>query len=910
MAVLREWLHRVLGALSRRRRDEELQQELRLHLQLAAEAVQRQGETPGEAARVAAIRAGGMSHAMDELRDQRGLPWLDDATRDVRHALRMLRRSPGFTTVAVLTLALGIGANTAIFSIVNGVILRPLGYPQPDRLMYFTTQFPAFGFEEFWVSPPEYLEYRELNRSFSSIGAFTTGEQNLLAGDRPVRVRTANVDEHLLNALGVRPAYGRLFAKGETDVTGPPPAPGMPAQLAPRIAILSHELWQNGFGGRPMVGQTILINNVPREVIGVMQPGADVMDNRTEVWMPLGLNPANRQNRGSHFLYLIGRLRDGVTPQAARTELDVLIRNWGERTGAKNHVFVPLGTSTGHILQMKPMREEILGEASQAIWVLQVAVGFVLLIACANLANLLLARAEARHREFAVRTALGAGRGRLLRQFMTEGVILSLAGGALGLLLAHLGVRALLRAYPESLPRTGEVAVDARVLVFTLAMSIATGLIFGLAPILHIRMKGLITALKEGGARGATRTARHHIRRGLVMAEVALAVMLVIGAGLLLRTVYNLTTVDAGFDRSRLVTFSITLALRDYPQPSARAQAFQRLLENLRAVPGVQAATAMTGLPPNRPLNANDTDIDNYTAPPEGPFENVDYYQYVMSDYFETMGIPIVQGRSFQRADAASTGMLAIVNETLANTFWKGRNPIGLRLRPCCGDEVPWFTVVGVAKDVKQGGVDQKTGTEFYFFVDQTSQVPSPSAISPATNNLVLRTTLPPDALAQTIERVVRETDRTVPIVRLRDMDTVFAESIRRPRLLAHLLGAFAGLALLLAALGTYGVLTYMVAERRREIGIRMSLGADRSHVLAQIMKQGLLLSGIGVVTGLAGAVGLNRLIASLLFGVQPTDASTLFAVTATIVTVAAVACGLPAWRASQLDPNVVLRDD
>jgi putative ABC transport system permease protein len=837
-------------------------------------------------------------------------PWLDDVTRDVRHGLRMLRRSPGFTVVAVLTLALGIGANTAIFSIVNGVILRPLGYPEPDRLMSLTTQFPAFGFEEFWVSPPEYLEYRELNRSFSAVGAFTTGEQNLLAGDRPMRVRTANVDEHLLNALGVQPAYGRLFAEGETDVTGPPPAPGQPAPLAPRIAILSHELWQNGFGGRPMVGQTVLINNVPREVIGVMPPGADVMDNRTEVWMPLGLNPANRQNRGSHFLYLIGRLREGVTPQAARTELDALIRNWGERTGAKNHVFAPLGKQSGHILQMKPMREEILGEASQAIWVLQVAVGFVLLIACANLGNLLLARAEARHREFAVRTALGAGRGRLLRQFMTEGVILSLVGGALGLLLARVGVQALLRAYPESLPRTGEVAVDARVLAFTFAVSIATGLIFGLAPILHIRMKGLISALKEGGARGATRTARHHIRRGLVMAEVALAVILVIGAGLLLRTVYNLTTIDAGFDRSRLVTFSMTLAIRNYPQPSARAQAYQRLLEKLRAVPGVQAATAMSGLPPNRPVNANDTDIDNYTAPPEGPFENVDYYQYVMSDYFESMGIPIVQGRSFQRADEASTGMVAIVNETLVNTFWRGRNPIGLRLRPCCGDEVPWFTVVGVAKDVKQGGVDQKTGTEFYFFVDQTSRVPSPFAISPATMNVVLRTTLPPDALAQTIERVVRDTDRTVPIVRLRDMDTVFAESIRRPRLLAHLLGAFAGLALLLAAIGTYGVLTYMVAERRREIGIRMSLGADRSRVLAQIMKQGLLLTGLGVAAGLAGALGLNRLIASMLFCVQPTDMTTLVAVTATIVLVAAIACGLPAWRASRLDPNVVLRDD
>jgi predicted permease len=837
-------------------------------------------------------------------------PMFEDVLRDIRHGLRMLRRSPGFTTVALLTLALGIGANTAIFSIVNGVILRPLGYPQPDRLMHFTTQFPAFGFEEFWVSPPEYLEYRELNRSFSAVGAFTTGEQNLLAGDRPMRVRTANVDEHLLNALGVQPAYGRLFAKGETDVSGPPPGPGQPAPQAPRLVLLSHELWQTAFGGRPMVGQTVLINNVPREVIGVMAPGVDVMDNRTEVWMPLGLNPANRQNRGSHFLYLLGRLRDGVTPQAAQAELDALIPNWGERTGAKNHVFAPLGKQSGHILQMKPMREEILGEAGQAIWVLQVAVGFVLLIACANLGNLLLARAEARHREFAVRTALGAGRGRLLRQFMTEGVILSIAGGALGLLLAHLGVRALLRVYPESLPRTGEVAVDARVLVFTFAVSIATGVIFGLAPVLHIRMKGLISALKEGGARGATRTARHHIRRGLVMAEVALAVMLVIGAGLLLRTVYNLTTIDAGFDRSRLVTFSMTLSIRNHPQPSGRAQTYQRLLENLRAVPGVQAATAMSGLPPNRPLNANDTDIDNYTAPPEGPFENVDYYQYVMSDYFETMGIPIVQGRSFQRADIASTGLVAIVNETLVNTFWKGRNPIGLRLRPCCGDQVPWFTVVGVAKDVKQGGVDQKTGTELYFFTDQTSLAAQPVAFSLATANVVLRTTLPPDTLAQTIERVVRHTDPTVPIVRLRDMDTVFAEAIRRPRLLAHLLGGFAGLALLLAAIGTYGVLTYMVAERRREIGIRMSLGADRSNVLAQIMKQGLVLTGIGVVVGLAGALGLNRLIASMLFGVQPTDMTTLVAVTAAIVLVAAAACGLPAWRASRLDPNVVLRDD
>ncbi len=847
---------------------------------------------------------------------------MDTLRQDLRHSLRSLLGAPAFTVITILTLGLGIGANTAIFSIVNGVILRPLGYPQPQQLMYLTTQFPAFGFEQFWVSPPEYMEFRELNQSFASVGAYTTGEVNLTAGDRPLRVRSASVDEHLLRALGVQAASGRLFGDGETNVTAPPPAPGpstLPPPLPPQIALLSHELWQSAFGGQAMIGQTVEVNGLRREVIGIMPPGMDVMDNRTEIWLPLGLNAANRLNRGNHYLYLVGRLKDGVTPQAAQTELTALIQNWGERVGAKNHVFAPppkdeaarrAFPGAGHMLQMKPVQDEIVGAASQSIWVLQAAVGFVLLIACANLANLLLARAETRHREFAVRTALGAGRGRLLRQFMTEGVLLSLAGGALGLLLAQAGVAALLRAYPISLPRTSEVTVDPLVLVFTFAVSIATGLVFGLAPIMHTRVAGLVTALKEGGARGATGAARHHVRRGLVMAEVALAVMLVIGAGLLLRTVYNLSTVDAGFDRSRLVTFSMTLAQANYPAAPARAQMFQRLLTRMRSVPGVQSVSAMSGLPPNRPLNANDTEIDNYTAPPEGPYENVDYYQNVMSDYFETMGIPIVQGRGFQATDATATGMVAVVNETLVNTFWKGLNPIGQRLRPCCGDQVPWFTVVGVAKDVKQGGVDQKTGTEFYVLTDQTANVPPPMALAPSTMNIVLRSTLPPAALASTIESVVREADPTVPVVRLRDMDGVFDESIRRPRLLAQLLGAFAGLALLLAAIGTYGVLSYMVTERRREIGIRMALGADQSSVLAQVMRQGLTLTTVGVVAGLAGAFALNRLIASLLYGVQPTDPVTMVAVIATITLVAAVACWIPAWRASRVDPNVVLRDD
>ncbi len=599
--------------------------------------------------------------------------------------------------------------------------------------------------------------------------------------------------------------------------------------------------------------------------------------------------------------------------------MTALQQNWGERVGVKNHVFAPApppnagapaNAGAGHILQMTPVQQQIVGPASRSIWVLQAAVGFVLLIACANLANLLLARAETRHREFAVRSALGAGRGRLLRQFMTEGILLSLVGGALGLMLARAGVQLLISLYPTSLPRTAEVTVDIPVLLFTLGVAVATGVIFGLAPLVHTRVKSLMTALKEGGAKGATGGARHHVRRGLVMAEVALAVVLVIGAGLLLRTVYNLTNVDAGFDRSRLVTFALTLPVANYQQPPIRSQMYQRLLEKLRAVPGIQAATAMSGLPPNRPLNANDTDMENYTAPPEGPFENVDYYQNVMTDYFETMGIPIVEGRGFSQTDAGATFLVAVVNETLVRTFWKDVNPIGQRLKPCCGDQIPWLTVVGVAKDVKQGGVDQKTGTELYFLVDQTANAPLTVRNAPATMNFVLRTTLPPSSVATTIGGVVREADPTIPVVRLRDMNGVFIESIRRPRLLAQLIGAFAGLALLLAAIGTYGVLSYMVTERRREIGIRMALGADQGSVLQEVLKHGLLLTMVGLVAGLAGAFALNRLIASLLFGVQPTDPTTLVAVVATITLVAAIACVLPAWRASRVDPIVVLRDE
>ena len=906
MRILREWIHRLLETLLPGRSNDDLEEELRLHLELAAEDGRRRGLSSADSARAARLKAGGASQAMDAVRDQRGLPWVDDLTRDVRHGFRTLGHTPMFTAIALLTLALGIGANAAIFTIVNGVILRPLGYPKPEQLMYLTAEFPTRGLTRNAVSVPEYMEFRQINQSFAAVGAYTTGgggyttgEVNLTAGDRPLRVRSVSVDAHLLKTLGVQPALGRFFSEQETARWS--------GTLAPPIAILSHELWQTAFGGQPVVGKTVEVEGRAHEILGIMPPGADVMDNRTQIWLPLWVHPNAARQRGSHVLYVIARLKDGVTAEAAQTELNSLLNNWGERVGTKDHVPTngPLRPAD-HILQLRPLQDAIVGNATRSIWVLQAAVGFVLLIVCANLGNLVMAHAESRRREFVVRAALGASRGRLLRQTMTEGVLLSGAGGMLGLCLAYAGVQALIRAYPNSMPRISDVVIDVPVLLVALGLSTGTALLFGLALVGH-RVSGLVTALKEGGERGASGAGRYHIRRTLMMGEVALAVMLVISAGLLIRTVYNLTSVDAGFDRSRLVTFSMTLPMAT-SEPDTRAQAYQRVLERLRAAPGVQGTTVMSGLPPNRPPDAIATHIENYTAADGRPVEVIDYYQFVMGDYFETMGIPIVAGRGFERTDIASQGKMVVVNETLANRIWKGQNPIGRRLRPNLSGTIgasdnPWHTVIGVAKDVKQRGIEHSAGTELYVSLNQ-------HGISPATMNVVLRTTLPPAALSGTLERLVREVDPAVPIVRLRDMESVFAESIRRPTLLAQLLGTFAGLALLLAAVGTYGVLSYMVTQRRREIGIRMALGAARSSVIALVMKQGVQATIVGVIVGLAGAVGVNRLMTSLLFGVQPSDAATMAAVIATITIVATIASWLPAWRASQLDPNVVLRTD
>jgi predicted permease len=823
---------------------------------------------------------------------------LEGIVLDLRDAFRTLRKSPGFTIVAVLTFGLGIGANTAIFSVVNAAILQPLGYPQPKQLQFLTTRFGREGVQSS-LSPAEYWEYTQINRSFSVVGAFLIGEVNLAARDRPRRVTRATVNAELLEALAVHPAHGRWFSHEETRAGGP------------AVVMLSYDLWQAEFGAREdLVGRTIEVDGVMRDVIGIMPAGFDLMDRHVEVWLPLQLPPAIRQYRASHFLSVLGRLKADVTAEQAQAELASLIASWGERVGASGHVFTP----GEHVMQMELLQDEIVGSSRRILWVLQAALGLVLLVACTNLANLLLARAESRRREFAVRTALGASRARLLRQFTVEGIVLSVLGAVLGLGLARAGVRTLSVAYPHVLPRLAEAGVDPAVLGFTMLISVVTGIAFGLVPLLQVSAARVERLLKDAAARGAS---ARRVRGALVAGEVALAVVLVMGAGLMLRTVLNLTSVDSGFDRSRLATFGVALPAATYSTFDRQLQVYQRLIDLVGVIPGVENVSIASGLPPQRQANAFGTDVEDYPARSDGS-DAVGYYQTVTAGYFEAMRIPIVRGRTFREADRTAAPV-AVVNDTFARAFWNGLDPIGRRVRPRFGDTTPWVTVVGVAKDVKQAGVDRATGTELYLLLDQLPQIfPAVPVLNSVLRsitdsgamNIVVRSSLPVTTLQPAIASAVRDVDPSVPVIGLRSMDDVIGNSLRQPRMLMHVFGAFAGLTVLLAAVGTYGMLSYLVTQRRREIGIRMALGASGETVLYGVMAHGLTLALIGLVGGLGASLMLTRLMKSLLFEVSPNDPATFAGVAALIIVVAAAASVLPAVRATRVDPIVALRED
>ncbi len=819
---------------------------------------------------------------------------MDTIRHDLKFAVRSLFRQPAFALITILTLALGIGANTAIFSVVNGVLLRPLDYPKPGQLVFVTSQFPTLGFDQFWVSVPEYVEYRNNTQSFSSVGGYTVSAANL-GTDPPSRPVRAQVTPELMPTLGVQALHGRVFTAQDSRPAAPP------------VVILSWDLWQRGYGGDAnVVGRPILINGTPTEVVGIMPEGYDVHDQKVELWQPLTIDPATFANsRGGHFLYLVGRLKDGITIEQARADTTRLVNQWRTMVPQGHVPSVPR-----HQIRLDPLKDDIVGSIQRALLILQAAVVFVLLIACANLANLLLARAETRHREFAVRSALGAGRARLLRQFVTEGLLLATLASIVGTGLAWAGVKAMINVNPDAIPRAASVTLDGPVLGFTLITAIITGVIFGLAPLLHLTDR-LSISLRDG-SRGTTASGfRKALRGALVVSQVTLAVVLVVGAALLVRSFINLTKVDTGFNRAQLATFGLVLPAPSYPPPR-RVQFFTDLQTRLGAIPGVKSVGAMTGLPPNRPVNANDTDFEHISPLPPGtdpttsnqPPENVDYYQTVSPGYIETMGIPIVKGRGFEPADVGG-GPVVLINEALARRFYTDRDPIGQRLKP--GGATEWFTIVGVVKDVKQGGVDQDAGTELYSLGDQ---LPRLLGFAPTNMNLVMRSELPLDAIAPQIRAAVRGLDASLPIVRLQTMEEVFGSAVARPRFLTVLLGVFAVLALVLAAVGTYGILSYLVTERQQEIGIRMALGAARGGVLWLVLRQGLLLAGLGLALGVTGAIVVGRYLQTLLFGISPSDPMTIMMVGGVIMITAVVACVIPALRATRVNPLDVLRGD
>jgi predicted permease len=805
--------------------------------------------------------------------------------QDIHFALRVLRKNPGFTAVALLTLALGIGANSAIFSVVNGVLLRPLPYQDPGRLVYLYSQFPRLGFDDFWISPPEYRELQQRARAFSSIGAWRTGRVNVAGTDNPVRVTSAVVSAEFFTTLGVPPLMGRPFTTEEDRPNGP------------AVAVISHGLWQRAFGADPqIVGRQVQMDGQPTTITGVMPEGFDIQDAGVDVWQPVGIGP-NPTNRSSHYLRLVGRLAPGVTLEQARSELQSLVASW-RTVIPEGHVPNP----EEHPIRMERLQDKMTAGVHTALWLLLAAVGLVLLIAVANVGNLLLAKSEGRRREVAVRIAIGAGRGRLARQFLTESLVLAVIGGALGLLLGVAGLRLLLARSPDSIPRVGEIGLDGRVVVFTLGISLLAGLIFGLAPLLHLSTRSMAASLKESAQRTTAAAARQRLRKGLVISETALAAILVIGAGLLIRSLSALQHVDPGFDARGLLTFQLYLPPARYPDATAASSFYTRLLDRLRALPGVQGAAAMSGLPPLRDVNANDTEFEGLAPSRDRPF-NVDYYQVIQGDYFRTMRIPVVEGRAFALGDNAGGPPVALVNETLAKIYYPDQSPIGRRVRP---GGAFWFTIVGVVKDVKQGGLSEPTGTELYFNNPQVAA----ANVAQRTMNIVVRTSRAPLALAGEVGRTVRELDASLPLAQLQTMDQNLAQTIRRPRFVTLLLGTFAALALALAAVGTYGVLSYTVAERGHEIGIRMAMGAQSGDVLRMVLRSGLALAGTGLALGVLGGLGATRLMRSLLFGVSPTDPATLLLAPVVLGVVAVAACLIPARRATRVNPVTALREE
>jgi predicted permease len=874
------WLRRVLH---KSRREKQLDSELRFHIEQQVADYIKAGAAPEEARRRAWREFGGIDQVKEQCHEaQRGY-LIETIVQDAHYGLRTLRKAPGFTAVVVLTLALGIGANTAIFSLVDGVLLRALPFPHADRLVSVTAgTYPKGAF----------AEMRKRIRTMD-VGAYSEGyELNLSGLGDPVRLNGTVVSAELFSVLGAAPEMGRTFSPGE-DMSG-----------RNRFVLLSHSLWQRRFGGDPnILGHAIELEGVDRQIIGVMPAGFRFPSLKTDVWIPLDMDPRNQARYwAGDFMPIVGRLRPGATIAQARAEIRVF------QAYAMTLFPWPMEPTWNKDVSVESLETAIVGDFRDRLLLLLAAVALVLLIACANVANLTLSRASTRRREIALRTSLGASRGRIVRQLMTESVVLASIGGILGLLFAWSGLSAIRAALPGDTPRLAEVGIDWRVLVFTGALAIVTGLIAGLLPAFESSRTEPTESLKSAGRSSATSLSRRW-RKGLVSVELGLAVLLVSGAGLLIRSLWALSHMNPGFGPEQIVTARIT-PNESFCNDRGRCDQFYRnLVERVRGIPGVSDAAVVNTLPLDGRLNKRSQHVEGYVPAPGKP-DPLFWQNVVSPDYFRVMRIPVLRGRDFTNADSAGRPLVAVVTESTARRFWPNRDALGKHLQPD-GDQ-QWYTIVGIVPDVRAYNLRHAAPTwiDGTLYIPYGPQVALEDGSMPAEMTLVVRTSSDATQIGKAIRDAAFTLNQEAPVSELKTMPAVVSEAMSAPRSAMYLFVAFAALALVLGVVGIYGVISFFVGQRTREIGIRMALGAQRSDILRMVVAEGLSLTVPGVAAGLGAALGLSRLLGSLLYGVSATDPAALAGVALLFTCVAVLACCVPARRALRVDPAFALREE
>lgn len=881
---IRGWLVRMAGLFNKAKRDREFAEELECHLEMHIADNLRAGMTHEEARRQALIKLGGIEQTKERYRQQRGLPMIETLIQDIRYGLRMSLKNPGFTLVAIIALALGIGANSAIFSVINAVLLRPLPFEEPDKLMLLWEKDPQAASKT--VSYPNYIDWRDQNRSFEALAAFRVTNFNLTGSGEPERLRGRLTTANLFPLLRVNAALGRTFLP-EDDRQGAQPT-----------VVLTYGLWQRRFAGDPgIVGRDILLDERSYTVVGVLPKDFQFLS-PVDLFVPFhSWENKYLTSRGFHpGIFVAGRLKPDVTVEAARTNMEAIAANLASQYPE---------TNTQCSINVMSLMESSVGDIGTTLYVLLAAVGFVLLIACANVANLLLARAATRQKEIAIRLAMGATRMRMIRQLLTESVMLSLTGGGIGVMLAFWSLGLLIKLSPGNIPRLSETSIDARVLAFTMGISLLTGLLFGLAPAWQASRPDLNETLKEGGGKQAG-GGRHRLLSAMVISEVALALVLLVGAGLLMKSFLLLTNTDPGFNPKNVLTMSVQLPENRYDTPDKIVSYFNLATEKLKALPGVEAVALANGLPFFGVPDMSFFVSDGRAKPETGQTPQGVFY-VVSSDYFQAMQIPLIKGRYLNAQDVQGSNPVMVIDENLARQQFPDQDPIGKQITY---GAMYTHEIVGVVRHVAQYGLDAEpnlqTRPQFYipylqlrddYFKDINARL-----------TFVIRSVGEPLTLATAVRNEIQAVDKDQPIFNISALETRVGESLSRHRFSMLLLSFFAMLALLLASIGIYGVMSYTVTQRTKEIGVRMALGARPRDVLRLIVVKGLQLAGAGVFLGLIASLALTRVMKSMLFGVSASDPLTFAAITLLLAAVALLACLLPARRAARFDPMIALR--